>query len=239
MYSSSCGCWNLQISGEMINQDIHQHDKIFSEKENRDEIEKVKEEIDKILAYKTQGAMVRTRQNWIKYGEKNCKFFLTLERYNFMSKNRFKLRDEKGRITTNPKEILKIQERFHRQLYKKDEGVKMSDTYLANVVSQKLSEDDCKMCDNEITLLELKSAVAQLRRDKTPGIDGFPIEWYDTFYEKLKPILLPLFREISRYGLPNTSKRGVISLLEKAGKDQLQVTSWRPLSLLNCDGITP
>ena len=26
------------------------------------------------------------------------------------------------------------------------------------------------------------------------------------------------------------------SLLEKAGKDQLQVTSWRPLSLLNCDG---
>ena len=75
-----------------------------------------------------------------------------------------------------------------------------------------------------------------LTEKKTPGNDGFPIEWYQKFYDKLKFFFLALFREVALYGIPDTSKRGIISLLEKAGRDQLFINNWRPLSLLNCDG---
>ena len=221
---------------ELINEDIHEQNKIFSREENEIELGKIRDEVKQIVNYKTKGAIARTRQNWIKFGEKSSSYFFNLEKYNYMSKTRYKIRGNKGQIITNPKEILKIQENFYAKLYRDNEDQKMAWPYLDGIEAPKLTNEQKEYCDQEITSLEIREAIKQLRKERTPGNDGFPIEWYHTFYDTLKPILVPLFREISRYGLPNSSKQGIISLLEKPGRDQLEISQWRPLSLLNCDG---
>ena len=84
-----------QLEDELVSEDKHCAITTFTPENNREQMSKVKEDINKILDYKTKGAMIRTKRNWIKYGEKNCSFFFKLERYNYMSKNRFKLKDNK------------------------------------------------------------------------------------------------------------------------------------------------
>jgi len=41
------------------------------------------QKLDDLLAYCTQGAIVRSRACWVEYGEKSIKYFFNLEKYVF------------------------------------------------------------------------------------------------------------------------------------------------------------
>ena len=58
----------------------------FSE-ETKAEVDHVKNKLAKIIARKTQGAMVRSRARWYEFGEKNNKYFLNLEKRNHRKKH--------------------------------------------------------------------------------------------------------------------------------------------------------
>ena len=49
------------------------------------------------------------------------------------------------------------------------------------------------------------------------------------------PFHAMLLKSIDDDLLPESLRQGVISLLEKPGKDQRLIANWRPLTLLNCD----
>ena len=207
----------------------------FDKEQDQKELLKVETEIQEIVDYKTKGAMVRAKRNWMKFGEKSSKFFYSLEKYNFMNKNRYQLKNEKGDIVTDQKEILDIQKRFYERLYR-TELVEIDKEYLEKLDCKKLLEEDRERCEEVITMPELKEAIFQLNKNKSPGCDGWPIELYQQLFTRYGTFFLKLFREISYYNLPDTSKIGIISLLEKPGKELLELPNWRPLSLLNSDG---
>jgi hypothetical protein len=41
---------------------------------------------------------------------------------------------------------------------------------------------------------EVRNAIFQMEHNKSPGLDGFPAEFYETFWETIKDDLLDLFR---------------------------------------------
>ena len=87
-----------------------------------------------------------------------------------------------------------------------------------------------------ITLSEIGQAVRSLSNSKCPSTDGLPIEFYKTFWPKLKDFMYELYMEIiDTKEFHTTAKQGIISLLQKAGCNLLQLKSWRPLTLLNSD----
>lgn len=78
--------------------------------------------------------------------------------------------------------------------------------------------------------LELYGAVSSWQSGKSPGPDGYPVEFYKVFWQKLSPLLLDMFNESLEKGhLPQTLNQASISVLLK------DCTSFHPKSLLNVD----
>jgi hypothetical protein len=92
--------------------------------------------------------------------------------------------------------------------------------------------------ENEILIkdysfAEVHEAISQMKHNKAPGPDGFPAEFYQTFWEVIKLDLMALFISFQRGELPlHRLNFGVITLLPK--KDNAtQIQQYRPICLLN------
>ena len=81
----------------------------------------------------------------------------------------------------------------------------------------------------------IDTAVGQLGKDKTPGLDGFSGKFYQTFWPILKNDLLSVLNHYFLTGsFPRSFGRAVITLLPKKG-DLADIANWRLVALLNND----
>ena len=91
--------------------------------------------------------------------------------------------------------------------------------------------------EQEFSMLELRKAVFNSKKEKVAGSDGFNVEFYQEFFEELKYLLLDICRIVAKEGLHTSARQGIITLIEKSGaQDKTFLSNWCPLSLLNCDG---
>ena len=81
--------------------------------------------------------------------------------------------------------------------------------------------------------------IKTLPKNRNPEPDDFTGEFYQTFREKLMPILLKLFQKITEEGtLSNSFYEATITLIPKADKDNTQKhththTNYRQISLMS------
>ena len=213
---------------------IDQTFEIFTKQQTLEQIDKIEQERNKLIEYKLKGACIRSRREWLENGEKNSKMFFNLEKQNNRKKNRAQIRLDNGKITSNNNKILEEQKRIYSDLYK-TRNIKINDEYLNNISLPQISKEERAEMDKEITEQEIKDALNMMDKDKVPGIDGFPSEFYKTFWEEIKGIMTYLIREVLVVGFAESARRGVISLIEKPERDLLKILEWRPLSLCNVD----
>ncbi len=79
-----------------------------------------------------------------------------------------------------------------------------------------------------------------MQSSKTPGPDGFTVEFFKTFSKLISPILLDAFNEaFAAKILPPVFYEAFISVLLKESTDPMEPGSYWPISLLNVNDTKP
>ena len=134
--------------------------------------------------------------------------------------------------------ILDQIETFYKNLYA-SEGTfsdEECDTFIRNLELPKLSDEDRDSLEGQLTYDECKKVLETLQNDKAPGEDGFTVEFYKYFFEVIGNNLLASFNEAHMKGeLCISQRRGIITLTPKDDGSLLELTNWRPTTLLNVD----
>ena len=202
------------------------------------ELIKLKQHLEIFTLNKAKGAQVRSRIKYIEEGEKNSNYFLGIEKSKGAQNTIKEIKDNNNTIF-DPLRILSHIETFYNTLYEKDSKVDESldsmFNFTKNITFNKLTAEDYTICDVNITLKELGSALFKMNADSAPGSDGLTTPFYKFFWPKIKYYIFNSFNDALEKGeLSKSQTRGIITLSHKGG-DRNNLSNWRPISLLNTD----
>ena len=196
---------------------------------------KAKKEVEEYRQPHIEGLIIRSRTQWHEEGEKSTKYFLSLEKRNFVKKNVQYLHNE-GKTITKSDDILSLFTNTFQEKYSAQNAVEFDLDYIRSNITEKLTEDEKDALEAELTLQELTTAVQDMKKGKTPGSNGFSVDFFRCFWKQLGIFLHRALKfSFSRGKLLTTHQESIITLIPKAGRPSHSLKGWRPISLLNVD----
>jgi hypothetical protein len=104
-----------------------------------------------------------------------------------------KIRNEKGKVTTEMEEIRKIIRSYYKSLYStKLENLDEMVGFLDRYDIPKLNQEQINYLNRPTLHKEIEEVIKNLPTKKRPGPHGFGAEFYQTFKEDLSPIFLKI-----------------------------------------------
>ena len=122
---------------------------------------------------------------------------------------------------------------YYEQLYaNKFDNLEEMDNFLETYSLPKLNQEEIDQLNRPITRNEIEYIIKTLPTNKSPGPDGFTVEFYQTW--ELIPILLKLFQKVKAEGiLPKTFYDTTITLIPIPDKDTTKIENYQPITLMN------
>ena len=205
-------------------------------KENPDNSELIdlkKDELEQLRDIKLQGFVIRSRVQNIQLNEKPTKFFCNLEKAKYIDKTIKKISLNDGKVINKQGDILLHVKDFYTDLFNQKDILEENCNNLDVLTKDnKISAEDSKKLNGPITIIELSEALKHMKNNKTPGIDGFPAEFFKEFWDDIKMFILRAVNESYYKGiLPPSLRQTVISCLPKGNKPRDNIKNWRPISL--------
>ena len=205
----------------------------------KQQYELLKCELDEIYDKIAEGVRVRSRCQQYEEGEKSNKFFLNLEKVQGSQGKVRKLIVSNHEIA-DPQLIEQEIEQifFYKSLFKNNIKKTLSEqtNFLETLQISKLSDNDCLLCEGELTESWLYDALKNMPNNKSPGNDGLTKEFFLSLWDDIKDIYISSIRTAGINKEFSVSQRqAIIKLIEKKGEDKRFIKNWRPISLLNVD----
>ena len=183
------------------------------------------------------GSVIRARAQWINEEEKHTRYFCSLEKYNYVEKMIKCIQLYNGKTLTDQKAILNEIANFYSALFtQKDHypSYQNLDKLFEGKKVNKLTLDEFSKLEGKLMLEEITRAVKQMKNGKTPGVDAFPAEFFNFFWNRLKYFILHSLNFASETGELSVSLRTcIINCLPKGDKPHQFLKNWRPISLLS------
>ena len=144
-------------------------------------------ELEELRKEKLKGAFIRSRAKWVEEGEKPSKYFCHLESRNFTNKLIPKVEEDNGNVILDQQSILESTKQFYETLYSSRENDIEDidlDVELDFPDIKKLTNEESKELEGEISLKEASKTLFNMKSNKSPGSDGFTAEFFKVFWKK-------------------------------------------------------
>ena len=219
-----------------INELYKKAEKQPNNKQIINDIYHVRSRLKKIMQQKTKGTILRSKVRWHEHGERNTRYFYSLEKRNYEKKTTTKLKLSDGSFTNDQSKILQEQMHFYKTLYTstKHGPTTLNDplcSFSENI--SPLENDDMLSCEGKVTQGECFKALNEFINEKSPGTDGFQAEFYRHFWKELHSDMLQRFDYAYGSGkLSISQRRGIITLIPKPNKDTTVLDNLRPTKVI-------
>ena len=171
----------------------------------------VQEELRGIALHEAKGAQVRARCQWAEEGKTSASSFLNLATKRHAKQVMHSIRDpDTGSVHHDPFETLGVWQHYYTGLFTAAPCDLSAQDDMLLKLSRCLSKDECASCDGLLTLEECFAALSGMARGKTPGSDGFPMEFYLRLWSSLGADLVRVLNVAYEAGQLSTSQRRII-----------------------------
>ncbi|KAL3690966.1 hypothetical protein R1sor_004617 [Riccia sorocarpa] len=175
-------------------------------------------------------------RKWEEEGQKSTKLFFNSIKARKRQTAVHALQDEHGNVHTDQEEMLELAAEYFQEILQEpppDPQQQAAVDILLNNTSAQVSQEERDELQKAFTDEELHKSAKLLGRNKCPGPDGIPLEFFLTFWDTISPLLLRASVEGLQQGsLLPAFNRGTITLLPKEG-EATKLQNKRPITLLN------
>lgn len=158
----------------------------------------LKTEFDNLSIKETEQLFFKSKQKFYEHGEKAGKLLAHQIRQSAAVSTIPEIQTELGEKTTNPNTINDEFKQFYMNLYRSEppDDPSVITTLLEGLTIPTITPEDSLQIDRLITTNKVIQAIKSMQSGKAGGPDGFSVEIYKEFADKLAPILSQLYQEI-------------------------------------------
>nr|XP_014353709.1 PREDICTED: uncharacterized protein LOC102366391 [Latimeria chalumnae] len=208
--------------------------------ENRERVASLQHDLKVLSSAKAERALLRTRSKFYARRDKVGKLLAWQLRKEEADRHIPSITSPEGAASFIPREINKAFRSYYAALYSTQYDAEIMSrgmrSFLDGAEVPEIPEEMSEQVSAPLSQTEVREAIGSLQSGKSPGLDGFTVDFYKAFVEDLIDPLMGLYTHSLKMGsLPLTLRSALITLIPKRGKDLTACGSYHPISLLNVD----
>jgi hypothetical protein len=193
--------------------------------QERNELSQARGQLARLLREEEIKYYKRAKVTYVLLGDNNAKYFKMVANRRHRKKRIFSLDHENGKIKgqANLKNYIMG---FYKGLFGEPEQNSFSLNPDRTEDISQVTQDENNLLIAPFTKDEIKRVVFEMEHNKAPGPDGFPVEFYQKFWDVIKEDLISMFHKLHSGDLPLFSLNfGVITLIPKA-QDTMRIQQY-------------
>ena len=143
--------------------------------------------------------------------------------------------DKDGSVHSDKESLLRITKEYYTELYTPTPVCTQKQYKLIQNLKTSLSEEQRAELDAPLTKEEIYKSMMQKNKNKSPGNDGIPAEFYQTYWRFLQDKYYQYVCYVQTHGLDEWKNMSVTTLIYKDKGDRDNLDNYRPISLINTD----
>eukprot|EP00253_Pinus_taeda_P031661 PITA_31661 len=176
---------------------------------------------------------LKSRALWLKEGDRNTKFFHSFANARRKLNSIWTIRDGGGNFLYSQEDMAKEATIFFQNQYKRGQSSFQDMFWAAELVPVMFDADAYEDFVKPVTEEELLSAMKSFKKDRSPGPDGWPIEFFIHFYDLFKSDLLRMVEASRMSGNIHSALTSTFIALIPKKQGSASLHDYRPISLCN------
>lgn len=158
-------------------------------------------EFESMSIKQTESLFLKSKQTFYEHGERAGKLLSHQIKQSIAANTISEISKASGDKSADPYIINDEFKQFYCDLYSSEpvDNIKLTE-FLDGIPFPQIPSEDRLQINKEISINEVVQAIKSMQSSKAPGPDGFIIEFYKSFVDKLAPILKSVYQEAFNLG---------------------------------------
>eukprot|EP00253_Pinus_taeda_P019805 PITA_19805 len=189
----------------------------------------------KILKDREEDWRLRSRVIWLQEGDDNTKFYRKYENGRKAINTIWQLSNDQCLTVNTFPQLASLASSHYKKIYRAPTNVNLTEIIqVVQLFPRVVEQEDARELTMEVTLGELEASLKWFKKDKSPGLDGWPIELYLAFFDILGVDLLKVIEDSRNNSKMHAPFISTLTALIPKTNTPTTFDYYRLISLCNC-----